>query len=333
MDGDVLYKPSGTGLRAIRGYAAKIGRLADLTPPQDSTPFEEHGARAILWTRPILPPEEGMPYLHGYDKRASYLHASDIVLGVGDWEHIAMEDALESYTFKDAGVWRLEFHGGHSDKDIALSRCSVYEAHAKGKMISRFLEGWFYSPMVRALKTLGYNFHVKEGYFFPEGKAILKHWREKMLEGLAISHAVEMNGNPFLRRMIKATYTRAIGLMGSQTFSHDTLYRPDWRSMIIDEASARILFNVDKIGRLSLETGQPLAEPLAVYDDCLYYPSFSPDPYAATPILTAGGNLSAKFVYKGSYDLTAPGCRELFGAAPSKFIRSIEKFRIGGAHE
>lgn len=310
---EAKWNPSGTGVRLIRSMHARKGTLDKIEPPSSLYPFTQdgRGSMPIYW---IDRAGAATPYdyIQAYDKRASYLLASDANLGVGEWKEMQGEDwnlfaTSEDWKkgrYKIAGIWRLVFQ----DSDMPWVR-----QFANGRE-------WFYTPMVEALAALGASFVVTEGYYFPRSLRLLKSWRELVEEGLSLSEDAHL---PALRKMIKAMYTQTFGLLGSDKFVGDSLYRPDWRGQIVDQAAARMLFNMKTI------KDRLLAPVVAVYDDCLYLPWADTEtiPYVFDPRLGDKAPLAKHYRFKGSYALNDKS-RSLFALAPSRFAMHIKEWEV-----
>ncbi len=314
---EARWNPAGTGCRLIRSIHARKGTLHKIEPPQSVAPFsaDGRGALPIYWID--RDPASHAPYTHvqAYDKRASYLLAADTMLGVGSWEELQGE-SWEHYRtsqdwregrYKIAGIWRLVFN----DSDFPWVRQFV------GARV------WFYTPMVEALAALGAEFVVTEGYFYPQSSPVLKKWRELVSKTLDASEYYNL---PALRKMIKAMYTQTFGLLGSDKFVNDSLYRPDWRGQIIDQSAARLLFN---LATLREKLKSPV---LAIYDDCLYIGSNLPlqhytifDPKFDG--LMGGAQLAKHFRLKGAYELNDES-RKYFSLAPAKFAMHIKQWEV-----
>lgn len=309
---DVIYNPSGTGLRALRADYARNGRSERLAPPKKTLePFKTHGPQALTWIRPLADDEKGRRWLAAFDKSASYLRASDVYCGVGDYDWCRTVDCASldvRWASQQPGVWRLggppvQFHG----LEIQLEN------------------RWFYTPMLKWLAATTDLFYVLEGYYFSERAQIFRRWREKMLP-------IADGDKCALRSMCKATYTRSFGLLCSEFLAkqNDQLYRPDWRGQVIEEAAARMLWNIEKVYQaLKLS-------PVAIYDDCLFY---AIDDMRLAGLMVGASGFLPQFKVKGVYDLSAALDAGLFNDTIQTFItrewsdsdaRGIEYFRVGG---
>lgn len=297
--------PSTTGLRMIEKLEGRPSRPADMSP------FEHNDAQDFIWTRPLTDAERGMQRLHAYDKRMSYLYSSDINLGVGEYVH----ETAPVFDKNKPGIWRIK-----PLSDLAWLRVpNGLPFPATNK------RGWYYTPMIALIQSLGIEVEIAEAYTFPNYKRVLHDWVKvnvgaikTMGEGDEVDRAVV--------KMAKRTFRQAIGLFGGLNRKDKTewSYRPDWRGMIIADASARIYYGMLKARKL---TGQT---PAAIYCDCLYYPSDDPNPKTAAPFLT-DEQLSKGYHYEATYDISGPDAKALFESERKlNFAEKIQAFEIGG---
>lgn len=310
--------PSTTGLAMIRLRASKIGKLSVIRNPGNlEKVFGKHQPPGILWMRKPGEGEDSIDRLYSWDKRASYLHACDIQLGVGACTKYELARGWRGGEFNArghyrnmAGVWKVSFDEWNESEESSGLIKTVY------RMVGN--RQWFYTPMVVALTELGVRIRVSEGYAFPESSKLLTHWRGQFLQSLE-------GASPALRRMIKSTYTQAIGLLGSSQqkdkTSETSLYRPDWRGQIVDCASARMLHNMAKLNKLYPGL------PLSLYDDCFYY--LLEDHRPLSEMFRFDEGLRRMFRLKAVYEVSSVEARALLHCKkPAVFARDIKRYEV-----
>lgn len=305
--------PSTTGAEFLRILSLQRGAAARLVNPGNLGTFAQHGPRAVIWIRPIELHEMNYDGLYAYDKRGSYLNATDCYLGYGPHFKRSFEAKYTGQDFlndrkNSAGVWKIQF----DELPQSPFHRTVYSMLAG--------RNWFYTPMVTALAQLDFSFRILEGREFDQAGKLMNAWKIRINEALEI----ENKTRPAIRSMIKAMYTQTIGLFGSDLIKDKendrSWYRPDWRGQIVDTATARMLFNVQKVNSL-----YPIL-PAAVYDDCLYY--LANDGRPIHEVFTRHDQrLASMFRYKGAYDITSDAARNLFREKPAIFARDIKKYR------
>lgn len=306
--------PSTTGAEFLRILSLQRGAAAKLVNPGNLGTFAQHGPRAVIWIRPIEPQEMNYDGLYAYDKRGSYLNATDCYLGYGPHFKRSFETKYTGQDFLNdrkngAGVWKIQFD--------ELPHSPFH------RTVHSMLAGrnWFYSPMVTALAQLDFSFRILEGREFDQAGKLMNGWK------IRLNESIEVAPRPAFKAMVKAVYTQTIGLFGSDLIkdkeNERSWYRPDWRGQIVDTATARMLFNIQKVSYL-----YP-ALPAAVYDDCLYY--LGNDGRPLYDVFTRMDNrLASMFRFKGWYDISSDEARGLFREKPAIFAREIKKFAIEG---
>lgn len=299
----VTGSPSTTGLRMIERMRAhkpeSLARAADLSP------FEKNDAQDFIWTRPLTEAEKGMPYLHAYDKRTSYLYSSDINLGVGEYVH----ETAPAFDKNRPGIWKVKVNG---DAPASLPHPAINK------------RGWYYTPMVNLFHSLGLQVEILEAYTFPKYQRVLHDWSKVNVAAIkALRDGDETD--KAVAKMAKRTFTQAIGLLGGLSRKDKTewSYRPDWRGMIISDASARIYYGMVKVQKVSGQT------PAAIYCDCLYYPCNGGNARTATPFMT-DEQLSKGYHYEATYDISTLAAQVLFESERKlNFAEKIQAFEIG----
>lgn len=298
-----MFTPGLTGMYLLKNVYARMGAKSILEHPTSVEPFENPKDYALKWIRIPTEEEMRMPYLHSFDKNHSYMGASSINLGIGEWRH-----ELKPVFKKDTpGVYRILIHD-------------------MGKLDPRLpspfvgLEGneWYYTPTLTLLTEEGVQFHCEEAYLFDDKRNIFAGWYAKVLEAKRGASSDNSQTGRCFQRMIKSMYTQTFGYLGSQ-FTQGWMHRPDWRNMIVSNAGQRMYRNALKVHELS---GR---RPVACYDDCLYYLSDSPFPADIAPFYT-DKNLSASYKHKDSYAVDSAAAKDLFNQSVSRFVTEIKNF-------
>jgi hypothetical protein len=102
------------------------------------------------------------------------------------------------------------------------------------------------------------GFEIVDSWTAPSGGRILRGWAENWRDAIAIAD----RNSPVARAALKRGYAEMLGLLN---VASGTVYRPDWRHMIIDQVRANLL---RKIGRVEQLTG---AIPAKIDVDSVWY--------------------------------------------------------------
>jgi hypothetical protein len=103
---------------------------------------------------------------------------------------------------------------------------------------------WVTHPMLEFITRQRWDHEIVDSWTTDPGSArvqsgrILRPWAEK------VRNAIDYNGGQSTARLLKMGYAQAIGLLAVQSGS---VYRPDWRHMIIDEVRASILRRINRV--------------------------------------------------------------------------------------
>ena len=128
----------------------------------DGTPIPLlEGARDLVWMRPLTRVEEQQRYLHKYSHLSRDLEACLAVqLGAGAPQYSANGRACDD---SRPGIWRVSGERAGSLFD--------------GKRLPSCLEGeWMSTPQIKCCRDIGYQVHVREGYYWPASHEPLKRW-------------------------------------------------------------------------------------------------------------------------------------------------------------
>jgi len=257
--------PAATGLSLLGMLHKRKGAVA-LVTPETLPPTEVCDTeRALSWCRALTDTERGHCYVHGLDKHGAYLGAaSDLIVGLGDAEHITDHVGFNP---KVPGVWRVPEFGAAPGRD------------------DRLPHPWIGDPagsMWRSTATLGYaaeqgaEVTVSEAWVWPKAGKPLSPFYKRCRDGRARLMGRAAAGEPgcaLALSVLKETYSATLGgaLASRATGERDTpgsLYRPDWRSALVARARVNLLRNVDKHG----------VQPFAADVDQFFFTSDSPDP-------------------------------------------------------
>lgn len=179
----------------------------------------------IRW-HPRLP-KRGME-CHRWDMRAAYLAAAaQVALPLGQLGHTGVDP--------QAGIGYYRVHVA------SWTGVDVFDMIGR-----RDRQGcvWVTNAMLDLLRDR-YSLEVVDSYTEQRGGRLLRHWAERWRDAL-----VELGpiGPSAVRQALKAGYTQAIGLFN---VARGTIYRPDWRHLIIDQARASLLRRILRVHELT----------------------------------------------------------------------------------
>lgn len=202
----------------------------------------------IRW-HPKLP--KGGAECHRWDMRAAYLAAAaQVALPLGQLNHTGVDPqaGIGYYRIRVpvAGSMTLGPYLGGVDRQGC-----VWVTHAMVGMLSS------YTPC-----------EIIDSWTTQTGGRLLRPWAERWRDALA---EVGPIGPSAVRQTLKAGYTQAIGLFN---VARGTIYRPDWRHLIIDQARTSMIRRILRVRDL---TGMA---PARIDVDSVWY---------ATEAIKAGG--------------------------------------------
>jgi hypothetical protein len=220
-----------------------------MAPADFPEPAQENVERDLFWMRPLTPSEQGMRYVHAYDKSSMYLAAcSSMPLGFGKPELVT--GGMERFSPKTPGYWHVIVPSG--------------SAHAEFPAIAPQAP-WCATPSLSIALEAGYRVTFQEAWVWPEAHQPLNPWSKH----IRTARDVLRGSSPLAYRALKSCYTQSIGWLGLRTLADsempNDLYRPDWRHAIIAAARANLYRNIVKAYKASGRA------PFAVGTDCLYY--------------------------------------------------------------
>lgn len=247
---------------ALPRWHSDVVRRA-LTCPTTGVQRWARAAGDVRWARDLADGERH-GHVHHLDVTAMYLAAA--AAAVLPWGELRERDP---HTFDEsaAGYWLVDC----SDLPTGPAAPPLWDRHAVNPDGTVYLT----TPVMELLKDHGYNPMVRGALLAPTQGRFLRSWAEHLRDALADDRRREST-----RRALKATYTQAIGMMNVPGGS---IYRPEWRDLIIDQARANLLRKV--------YTARHLLGiwPVRIHVDSVWYPHPEQDP---TEVAAAvGGSL------------------------------------------
>lgn len=216
--------------------------------------------------------EQGLKYVHAYDRNASYLTPwQSLILGVEDLQHHEGEKAAWNGKEKpgyylvdewDWPYWGLPDPGIAAGARVGKGRLWV-TVHTMRQLAAHGIE-----PVVHESYTWGTTARYLEG----PGKT-LSQARKSLLELSDTSDdAAAVLG------AIKLLYSATVGKLAEREHRPDFhLWRPDWRDHVLGATKTAILRTLTDAGERSNR------HPLAVDRDAIFYASDDPNPASAWP--------------------------------------------------
>lgn len=224
----------------------------------------------LNWCRPPSEAlgETSLEYVHAYDRGGSYLAGvAGLELPVGDFVH---HPEGTDFDPKIPGYWKITTPSEPADWRYPSA---LYTGRDRET-------GWVTTPtlaLARELEHVEDQPEILEAYVWPAHARVLDPWYKRIREARTATDGAD-GDLAAVRDMIKETYTRTIGMMGSANYMEGKAdYQPERRHHIVGKARANLLRRVTQIGR---DTN---VWPLAVKTDTVLYASNEADPIAAWP--------------------------------------------------
>ena len=273
----LVYPPGRLSTYLMEGIRDRAREQVNFrSRPESFTLFRSINFLDWTRTRPFTEAEQGMGFVHSFDKNAMYLNAAAIALPIGNYRHTA-NPAITN----QPGIWRARIR--------PLSGCALWNPPGAHNQ-------WVYTPTLLQLQELGLIDEVCEAWISDESHKLFPTWQSRLKKALAGAKAERPEVAELMTRFVKSIYTKGIGYLNSDLFKEEWFFRPDWWGMIVSEAAARTF----------RDAAQVLVEcatiPVATHIDCLYYVSDEPDPYTAFPTFRSA--FANKFKWKGTCRLT-----------------------------
>lgn len=277
------YDHAGKPKAGVRGRPLRLDLPGTLPPPVTNT-----AELPRQWVRRLTPAERRAKFLHSFDKNGMYLAAcSSLALGFGQPEHTTAGDTRYDALAhpRDArtgarlpyppGFWRVHLNGDRCPMPKGFpSPLSTLPQRGTSQV-------WITTPTLQLLYDLDIEADVTEAYIWPEHHRALEPWYKRLRDGRATLMQLADDGEAgasIALATLKLSYAAATGYIASDGWDRDgdTLYRPDWRNLIIAQANAVVY-------RQMLKCAEEGYSAFAVGTDCLYFVSDEPDPVAACP--------------------------------------------------
>jgi len=241
---------SGPGATFLRLLRALDGRPSAPKPGPSSPlpPALEVAVGDVRWARRLLPTESRRQWIVAFDRNSHYLAAAgSVALGLGKPEHLNGPDV----TFDRAlpGWWRAEVTLDAGD-DLSPP-------------LLRPHDGWWTTPMLDWALEQGVAFTVAEAWVHRTHRRALAASAKVVRQGLG-----QLGDEPTdagVRRMLKGLYTVGLGSLAAGYHRPGAPHhRPDWRSLLIDQATANM-------GRALAKAAAVEVRPFALLVDCAFF--------------------------------------------------------------
>jgi len=254
-----------TGVEIVKATNKTPERISFIRPcKSDLTPFYEHAASDLTWSRPLGAGEDAMGYMQVIDRNAMYLAPmSGLLVGAGECVHVNRP----AFNKKRPGLWHITLSGLSQFNGVDLPHPTNGEP-----------DSWQDTPMVQCCLECGYQVEVIEAYVFSEAHTTFTPFYERFRDARqALMMDTSSYKNDLARTIaldqVKRIYTRFTGLLGYHPADGEAqrwYYRPDWRNAVVSEAKHRMFLTIKSF----CESNPHL---VAVYVDGLYLVSRSED--------------------------------------------------------
>lgn len=223
-----------TGVHYVHNAGASTITAIRQAIPQSVIPrftAPEPGGRSGWWQPPVQITDLKMPGPrtgHHWDMRSAYLAAAAAV---------SLPGKLLTQTGPDVGLgsvgyFRIRPVG--SDRHLMAKIGITFDRHGCA---------WVCHPTLEWLSEINVTPDVVDSWTAPVSSRLLRPWAEMWRDTMAAPPMTET-----LQKAMKRGYAHALGgLLGVEG---GTLYRPDWRHMIIDQVRASMLRRIGSVARL-----------------------------------------------------------------------------------
>lgn len=265
----------------------------------------------------------GPVYLHSWDKNSQYPDATKTVkLPCGDPNHVT--SGIEAYLTGDKGQWKPRVGFWHIGEIRSRMGTPLYE-------LNPLEDGqeWVSTPLLTLLHNQGQELAISEAYIWPESHAWLDtfgptFWDARQSLKTDTDRFSHDQARVLAYHSAKRIGAASVGLLNSQDSIkyHPAWYRPDVWRFVIEEARAKLFFNVSKVFQ---EYGEC---PLMIATDGVYYLSGEKDPARVFPgCLTRPDDLGGwkhEFVIEATPEALACFNPEF---STGKTIRELREYR------
>ena len=233
-------------------------------PHEPVTPALGLGDPDLNWSRKPTAEELKLPYVHVYDRGGSYIAGvAGLELPEGDPDH--HPDGTE-FDSRVPGYWLVD-----------LGEAADWRYPHPMFTIRNRERDWVTTPTLDLAISLGYEPTIHEAYTWPAHSRLLDTWQSRIRDARTTLDTTDVDDQA-ARSLLKQTYTRTIGMMGSSQYMKSSRhYWPERRHHIVAKARANLLRQILTIGNKSN------VWPLAVRTDSIMYASAEADPAKAWP--------------------------------------------------
>jgi hypothetical protein len=249
-----------------------IGGRHSWTAPVDLSSFPEmleatRAAQPFAWHRAPTPDEQQRPYLVAIDKNSAWPAAcTGVELGIGAPRHVT---------------------GREMDGMAGAVGCYRAESITPPPALSCLLptldeiapDGWLWSPTLAALRKLGYDVRLAEGYCWQESRTILRPWAERIWQARqSVRDDAATYPNAEARGLAQNAIKKVanvglqwLDLRGKDFSTENAYHRPDWYALVRDRARAA------QLEQIAHFASKYHLAPVMIHVDALYYAVESPD--------------------------------------------------------
>ncbi len=235
-------------------------------PSSDGTtvPMME-SARDLVWMRSLTLVEQRQRYLHKYTHFSRHLEASmSAQLGAGAPEYSANGRAYDGIR---PGIWRI-----HAER-----AGSVFD----GKRLPSSLDGkWLSTPQVKCCQDIGYQVHLREGYYWARSHELLKRWATTLWQAGERLHTHPQRYRHLQARTNAAHAIQLLAQLGVAMLAQEETAggwaRPDWWAQVVGLSRATLFADLASLARKG-------TMPVLVDRDALWVVSNDPNPLSAVP--------------------------------------------------
>lgn len=251
LDAPVVWSPGHVGRDLMEHLNSESPRVEWVKRPALPDVVCQALARDLTWKKPIV--KRGK-YLYVVDKRSMYLGAcTSAYLGEGECVHFTGQDA--SFNPKWPGVWHIPHLDAPRLGHPAWEVPPVFHAH----------RGWVWTPEVEVAQRLGYQLKIDEAYIWPKYHQTLRSWGERLwharetLEAQTLGELAQRSARARQAYQMSYDAVKMIATQGMGWLAHKPTggsgqwYRPDWWSMVVSEARAKMLYKVRQLHQKDID--------------------------------------------------------------------------------
>lgn len=239
--------------------------------------FVEPGG--FVWKRALTPDERGKRYIHFFDRNAQFpAAATGAECGEGTPEHVTQ------FTDKGPGVWCVNVMTGNINPMLPTLPMGERQ--------------WAYTSTVQAMKALGYEVQVLEGFTWRVHHRTLQDWSKLCWEARKQLRETYGKNSPQerLAKMIANQGLQWFDLSERRIQGRDKepLQRQDWLNTVHSLARYRMVLKLIENAKLGYY-------PVMIVADNIGYVSDEPNPELAIPDLMRRSTELGGFKHDGTY--------------------------------